>query len=44
MDFAIGRSIALKGYLDGSLPREDAGGRIADIVEVYTHAEVPAPA
>jgi myo-inositol catabolism protein IolC len=44
--FAIGRSIwgdPLKGFLDGSLSREDAAGRVADnylrFVEVYQQAE-----
>ncbi|MGZ5340923.1 MAG: 2-deoxy-5-keto-D-gluconate 6-phosphate aldolase domain-containing protein [Solirubrobacterales bacterium] len=44
--FAIGRSIwdePLKGFLDGSLSREDAAARVADnygrFVEVYTSAE-----
>ena len=43
--FAIGRSIwwdALKGFLDGSLPREDAAEQIADkylrFVKVYDEA------
>jgi myo-inositol catabolism protein IolC len=45
--FAIGRSIwwdALKGYLDGSLPREDAAATIAEnylrFVRVYEQQEV----
>jgi myo-inositol catabolism protein IolC len=45
--FAIGRSIwwdALRGFLDGSLPREDAASRIADnylrFIEVYEQQEV----
>jgi myo-inositol catabolism protein IolC len=44
--FAIGRSIwgdPLKGFLDGSLSRKDAAGRVADnylrFVEVYQQAE-----
>jgi 5-dehydro-2-deoxygluconokinase len=44
--FAIGRSIwwdALKGFLDGSLPREDAQQQIADnylrFIQVYESAE-----
>ena len=44
--FAIGRSIwwdALKGFLDGSIAREDASDRIASnylrFVEVYEGAE-----
>ncbi|HEU4974989.1 MAG TPA: DUF2090 domain-containing protein [Baekduia sp.] len=44
--FAIGRSIwwdALKGFLDGSLPREQAAERIADnylrFIKVYNEAE-----
>jgi myo-inositol catabolism protein IolC len=46
--FAIGRSIwdePLKGFLDGSLSREDAAAKVADnytrFVEVYTSAEAP---
>ena len=46
--FAIGRSIwdePLRGFLDGSLSREDAAARVADnylrFVEVYTSAETP---
>ncbi len=45
--FAIGRSIwwdALRGFLDGSLPREDAASRIADnylrFIKVYEQQEV----
>jgi len=45
--FAIGRSIwwdALRGFLDGSLPREDAASRIADnylrFIGVYEQQEV----
>lgn len=45
--FAIGRSIwwdALRGFLDGSLPREDAASRIADnylrFIRVYEQQEV----
>src|SRR3954449_7319166 len=44
--FAIGRSIwwdALKGFLDGSLPREEAAAKIADnylrFIKVYEDAE-----
>ncbi|MCZ7530992.1 MAG: DUF2090 domain-containing protein [Acidimicrobiia bacterium] len=44
--FAIGRTIwwdALSGYLDGSLPREEAAGQISEIyrrnIEVYEAAE-----
>jgi 5-dehydro-2-deoxygluconokinase len=44
--FAIGRSIwwdALKGFLDGSISREDAQNKIADnylrFIEVYESAE-----
>ena len=47
--FAIGRSIwwdALKGFLDGSIAREDAASQIADnylrFVGVYEQQEVPA--
>ena len=50
--FAIGRSIwwdALKGYLDGSLEREDAASRIAGnylrfirVYEASEHASAPA--
>ena len=43
--FAIGRTIwwdALKGFLDGSLEREDAAGQIAEkylhFVQVYREA------
>jgi myo-inositol catabolism protein IolC len=46
--FAIGRSIwgdPLKGFIDGSLSREDAAAQVADnylrFVEVYTSAEAP---
>jgi len=45
--FAIGRSIwwdALRGFLDGSLPREEAASRIADnylrFIKVYEQQEV----
>jgi myo-inositol catabolism protein IolC len=45
--FAIGRSIwwdALRGFLDGSLPREDAASQIADnylrFIKVYEQQEV----
>jgi 5-dehydro-2-deoxygluconokinase len=45
--FAIGRSIwwdALRGFLDGSLPREDAASKIADnylrFIKVYEQQEV----
>ncbi len=46
--FAIGRSIwgePLKGFIDGSVAREDAAAQLADnylrFVEVYTSAEAP---
>src|SRR3954464_12126262 len=48
--FAIGRSIwwdALKGFLDGSLPREQAADQIADnylrFIKVYEEAEQGSP-
>ena len=48
--FAIGRSIwgdPLKGWIDGTVPREDAASQIADnylrFIEVYSAAAAAAP-